>query len=294
MQKDSLLQVASTRPVLLDGGMGTMLFEKGLEHGHAPELWNVDQPDDVADIHRQYLNAGSDAILTNTFGGTSVKLADHDLEKMAHKINYAAARLARSVCVDGKYVIGDIGPTGKLLEPYGDLQESVLQASLEEQIGALIDGGVDAILFETQMDMQEALFGIKVAKNLCSLPVIASFTFNKTKRGFFTLMGNSVLDVMRGATFAGADIVGANCGLDSIEMAPLIQKISEATGLPIFAKPNAGMPELKNGHVHYSQPLDEFLEPLSGYLEEGTKLIGGCCGTGPDHIRGIRKLIPTV
>lgn len=168
------------------------------------------------------------AILTNTFGGTSIKLAASGLVDRAREINRAGAALARAAGSDNIFVVGDIGPTGKLLEPYGELTEADLRSSFEEQIKALLAGGVDALIFEMQMDLREAVIGVQAAQSLTPLPVIVSFTFNKTRRGFFTLMGNSVREAIHGAEDAAADIVGTNCSLDSHEMKYLVKEINAA------------------------------------------------------------------
>ncbi|HJN69705.1 MAG: homocysteine S-methyltransferase family protein [Candidatus Marinimicrobia bacterium] len=287
----TLLEVAQERTVLFDGGMGTMLFEKGLKQGDTPELWNLNYPEIVGDVHREYIKAGAEAILTNTFGGTSIKLTDSGLHDRAAEINLTGARIARSACSDENYVIGDIGPIGKILEPYGDLKEADLVASLKEQIKSLLEGGVDALIFETQIDLREAAIGVQVARNITSLPIIVSFTFNKFKRGFFTLMGNSVQDAIQGAENAGADIVGTNCGLDSHVMKDLVKEINAVASLPIYAKANAGSPELVDGNVRYAQSADEYIKDMPEYLNSGVRLIGGCCGTNPAFVMALNQLL---
>jgi 5-methyltetrahydrofolate--homocysteine methyltransferase len=286
----TILEFAREQVVLLDGGMGTMLIERGLKPGQVPELWNLDHPEIVLDVHSEYVKAGSAAILTNTFGASSLKLKDAGLAAKAGEVNRTGAEIARKACLQG-YVIGDVGPTGKILLPYGDLKEEELQESLEEQIASLLEGQVDALAFETQMDLREALFGVKVARSLSSLPIIVSFTFNKTKRGYFTLMGNSVEEALRGALAAGADIVGANCSLDSGEMKDLTVEIRRHTSGPVYAKPNAGKAELVDGKVSYAQPVDSFMKSIPDFFEHGVRLIGGCCGTNPAYISAIKQLL---
>jgi 5-methyltetrahydrofolate--homocysteine methyltransferase len=291
VKSPTLLQTAQERPVLLDGGMGTMLFERGLAQGQAPELWNLTAPEKVRQVHQAYLRAGSEAILTNTFGGTSIKLADSDLEDRAAEINRAGAEIARGACGEKNYVIGDIGPAGKILEPYGELTEANLRASFEVQISALLEGGVDALVFETQMDTREATIGVEVARSVTSLPVIVSLTFNKSKRGFFTLMGDSVKDAIQAAEAAGADMVGTNCSLDSNEMRDLVKEINLVTSKPIYAKANAGLPELTDGRVEYAQSVEDYMKAMPQYLDNGVRLIGGCCGTNPDYICALKEML---
>ncbi len=291
MKTKSLLEVAHERIILFDGGMGTMLFDKGLKQGDVPELWNLDHPEIVREIHQEYLQAGSEAILTNTFGASSVKLADNGLENRAIEINQAAATIAKSAGSDKNFVVGDIGPTSKLLEPYGELKEADLRNSFEEQIKGLLDGGVDALIFETQMDLREAVIGGQVAKSLTTLPLIISFTFNKSPQGFFTIMGNSVQEAIQGAENAGADIVGTNCSLDSHDMKDLIKEINEVATKPIYAKANAGTPEIVDGNTRYAQTVDEYMKDMPEYLNNGVRLIGGCCGTNPTFIKALHTLI---
>jgi 5-methyltetrahydrofolate--homocysteine methyltransferase len=290
MPTRKLLEVASQRVILLDGGMGTMLIERGITPSEVPELWNLDNGETILKVHQDYLAAGSEAILTNTFGGSSIKLSERGLGARASEINRAGAEIARKAAGPETWVIGDIGPSGKILGSFGDLKESRLRSSLEQQIGALVEGGVDALIFETQMDLHEAAIGVELAKKLSSLPVIVSFTFSQTKRGYFTLMGNSVEAAIKGALAAGADIVGSNCSLDSHQMKDLVIEISSLSSGPIYAKPNAGRPELINGKVSYAQPIEDFLKSIPDYLAHRVRLLGGCCGTNPNYIEALRQL----
>lgn len=277
--------------ILFDGGMGTMLIEKGMQTGEVPESLNLNNPQIVREVHKEYLDAGSDAVLTNTFGGTSIKLADNGLQNSSKEINRVAAEIAHSADKKKFFVVGDIGPSGKILEPYGELTEADLRKSFEIQINGLLEGEVDAIIFETQMDLRETLIGLNIAKKLSTLPVITSFTFNKSARGFFTLMGNSVKDIVQNAEDAGADIVGTNCSLDSSEMKDLIMEINKFTELPIYAKANAGAPELSNGKVAYAQSVEDYMKDMPVFLDNGVRLLGGCCGTNPSFIAALRKML---
>jgi 5-methyltetrahydrofolate--homocysteine methyltransferase len=286
----TLLELACKKHILLDGGMGTMLIAAGLKQGQIPELLNLEQPNVVQAVHEQYLAAGSEAILTNTFGASSIKLNDSKLAEKTGEMNVAGARIALAAAGD-RFVIGDVGPVGKLLQPYGDLTELELRKSLEQQIGSLLEGGVNALILETQMDVREAINGAEIARALTSLPVIVSFTFNRTKRGYFTLMGNSVQSAISGALEAGADIVGTNCSLDSSEMKDLISEISTCTHAPVYAKANAGKAELIDGAVSYGQSVDDFTANMPSFLENGARLIGGCCGTDPNYISALRDCL---
>ena len=187
MEKKSIADLARERVVLLDGGMGTMLIAKGLKEGEAPDLWNVNFPDKVREAHSEYLGAGADAIITNTFGASRIRLASCGFEDRVKEINRAGTEIAKSVCSNEHYVIGDIGPSGKFLEPYGDLKEEDLCVSVEEQMTELLGGGVDCLVIETVFDVREAVAALKIAKKLTKLPVIVSLTFNKTTRGYYTI-----------------------------------------------------------------------------------------------------------
>lgn len=286
-----LNELAGKQVVLLDGGMGTMLMERGLKQGQVPELLNAEQPEIVRSVHCEYVAAGADALLTNTFGASPLKLGESRLSERTAELNRLAVEIARASASPGTFIIGDIGPCGKILEPYGDLSESALTASFEQQIGSLLSAQVDALIFETQMDLREAAIGIAIARKMTSLPIIASFTFNKSKRGFFTLMGNSVRQAINGALEAGADIVGTNCTLDSAEMQDLVKEIKTFTSLPVYAKPNAGKAGLVDGRVSYSQSVDDFAASITQLLEAGIGLIGGCCGTNPSYIKALKQML---
>jgi len=291
MEKKSIADLARERVVLLDGGMGTMLIAKGLKEGEAPDLWNVNFPDKVRDVHSEYLEAGADAIITNTFGASRIKLASCGIEDRGKEINRAGAEIAKSACSDEQYVIGDIGPSGRFLEPYGDLKEEDLCASVEEQATALLAGGVDCLVIETVFDVREAVAALKIVKKLTNLPVIVSFTFNKTTRGYYTITGNSVKEAVQTVDNEGADIIGTNCSLDSSLFIELVKEIKAHTEKPVAAKPNAGKPVLTDEKITYEQSIGEFIKDVPLLLQNGANLIGGCCGTTPAHIAAIHQLL---
>jgi len=291
MEYKTILESAQERVILMDGGMGTMLIADGLPKGDPPELWDLNFPEKIASIHKKYFDAGSEAVLTNTFGGTSIKLRGSGLEDHVKEINKKAAEIVRSVCPDGCYVVGDVGPTGQFLAPMGNLTEEELRAAVEEQIIGLLDGGADCLIIETMYDMQEAMIGLEIAKRLTSLPVIVSYTFNQTPRGYFTLVGNSVKDAISTADSQGADIIGTNCTLDSSQIIGLAREIRDCTQKPVIVQPNAGSPEMIDGKIEYSSSIEDFTKNISELLEIGINLVGGCCGTNPSYIKAIRQLI---
>jgi len=274
------------RAFLLDGAFGTEAMRRGLPQSYCPELWNVENPDAVRDIHRSYFAAGSNAVSTNSFGGSRIKLASHGLESRCAELNAAAAALAVAVKPPGTFVGGDIGPTGKFLKPQGEYSEAQFEESFAVQARALVSSGVDFLLIETMFDLREALCAVRAARSVGEVPVFATMTFNKTPRGFFTLMGDSAAKCV--AAFESLDLpaFGANCTLTISDLADCIREMRKHTARPLIAQPNAGKPELNRAaEVVYSQGIEEFVADVPKLLDSGASLIGGCCGTNPEYIR---------
>ncbi len=289
----AILDLINERPVLLDGGLGTELMRRGLPQGACPETWNTERPEAVKAVHASYFEAGSDAVSTNSFGASRIKLAAHGLEARAAELNAAAARIAREAAPAGRFVAGSIGPTGKFLQPQGEFTEAEFEEAYAEQAGALAGGGADFLLIETQYDLREALVALRAARAAApSLHVFVTLTFNAYPRGYFTLMGNTVAAAAEALEKGGASAVGANCTLDSREMVGLVRAFRQATRLPVVAQANAGKPALAaDGGVLYSQSLEEYVGFVPAILEAGANVVGGCCGTGPDHIRKMSELV---
>ncbi|MCX6567906.1 MAG: homocysteine S-methyltransferase family protein [Candidatus Aminicenantes bacterium] len=287
-----LLDVVKTRTVLLDGAMGTELMARGLPQGTAPEAWNIERPDVVKEIHGEYFTAGADVVSTNSFGGSALKLAGHGLGGRTYELNLASARLARDVAPAGRYVAGSMGPTGKFLKPQGEFTEEEFAAAYAEQARGLADGGVDVLLVETQYDLREALTAVRGARSVSSLPVFVTMTFNSFPRGFFTLMGDSVVRSAAELEKEGVGAVGANCTLNSEQMVGCVRAFREATTLPIIAQANAGQPVIgPDGRVAYSQGLEDYVRFVLEIVRSGAGLVGGCCGTNPSFTRAMaRKL----
>ncbi len=278
--------------LILDGAMGTQLIERGLKKGECPELWNIEKPEIIKEIHSNYFGAGANAVLTNTFGGNSIKLSHFKLEGMAKEINLAGARLAVEVKPEGRFVGGDIGPTGKILKPYGQLDEKSAEASFEEQVEALAEGNVDFIIIETMSDIREAVSALRAVKKVTSLPVFVSLAYQKTPKGFFTLMGNSVSQCVKILEDEGADAIGANCNIGSSEMVLLAEELKANTSLPVFVEPNAGKPIIEdNGTINYEESPEYFAENIFKIFSMGVNGIGGCCGTTPLYIKKIVEMI---
>ena len=289
----TILDLISERPVLLDGGLGTELIRRGLPQGACPETWNRERPEMVRAVHASYFDAGADAVSTNSFGGSRIKLAAHGLEARTAELNAAAARIAREAAPAGRFVAGSMGPTGKFLQPQGEFTEAEFERAYAEQAGALALGGADFLLIETQYDLREALTALRAARAAApSLPVFVTLTFNAYPRGYFTIMGNTVAAAVEALEKEGASAVGANCTLDSREMVGLVRAFRQATRLPVVAQANAGKPALAaDGGVSYSQGLEDYVGFIPAILDAGANVVGGCCGTGPDHIRKMSELV---
>jgi 5-methyltetrahydrofolate--homocysteine methyltransferase len=287
-----ILALAGTRPVLLDGALGTELMSRGLPRGSAPELWNVERPDVVREIHAAYYEAGADAVSTNSFGGTSIRLAAHGLEKRAVELNSAAARIARETAPPGRFVAGSMGPTGVFLKPQGPATEDEFVAAYADQARALAEGGVDFFLIETQYDLREALAALKGARSVSRLPVFVTLAFSSFPRGYFTIMGDPAARAASELEKAGAAAVGANCNLTSEQMVGCVSAIRAATSLPVVAQANAGQPVVAaDGTVGYSRTLEDYVRFVPGIVAAGAGFVGGCCGTTPEYIRAMARAI---
>lgn len=283
----AILELAKKKTVIFDGAMGTMLMAAGLKAGESPEGWNIEKPALIVDIHRKYFEAGSDVVHTNTFGANAVKLADRGLSDKMETINRQAAKLAREACPDGKFVAGDIGPTGKLLQPLGDLALEEAEEGFFRQAQALLKGGVDLLSIETMFSLQEALAALRAAKRLGDVLVIAALTFSRTKKGFFTMMGEGVTQAVSAFERAGADVIASNCSLGSRDMIDLTKELRAATRKPILIQPNAGKPVTQKGVTSYQQTPADFGRDGRDIRNAGADMIGGCCGTNPDFIRAL-------
>jgi 5-methyltetrahydrofolate--homocysteine methyltransferase len=294
--KKTLLDAIKERPLLGDGAMGTQLMIAGLEQGNSGELWNLTHPERVLAIQRRYVEAGSECLLTNTFGGSRIMLNRHSHADDVVAINAAAAAIAREALGgrDG-YVIGDIGPFGGLMEPYGEFTEGQVLDAFREQAKALVDAGADAIIIETQTSLEELRLGLLAARDAGTACVIGSMAYDVTLDGstFRTMMG---IDPERAAEFMqehAADIVALNCGtgMDMERARQAVLRYVQITDLPIMAQPNAGQPKLVDMKVVYDETPAQMVAGVVPLLEAGASIIGGCCGSTPDHIRAFRQAI---
>ncbi len=292
MQRDLFKFIESNRFVLGDGAMGTMLQQMGLTTGGAPELWNVERPDIIRKIYQSYVDAGSQIIETNTFGGTRYRLALHNLQDRVYELNYAGASLAREVAGDDIFVAGSMGPTGELMQPMGELTYEAAIDAFAEQAKALADGGVDLFLIETMSDLNEVKAAVEGCQRVSALPIAATMTFDTN---YHTMMGVSPAQAMRELAAMGVKIIGANCGNGPDEIRRVIREMLAVRpeGVYVYAQSNAGLPHYDHGHIHYDGTPDVMADLALELAGLGVDIIGACCGSTPEHIRAMNEALHT-
>jgi 5-methyltetrahydrofolate--homocysteine methyltransferase len=275
--------------LIADGATGTMLQKAGLPQGTASERWNLENPDAVRTLYRAYIEAGSDIILTNTFGGSPARLERDGLRQQCPEINKAAARLAREAAGEENIVFGDMGPTGQLLEPMGELSYADAVAGFAEQAASLAAGGADAILIETMSDLNEAKAAVEGVRQSTSLPIVVSFSFDTRGR---TMMGVKPAAAARAMWDLGVAAVGANCGRTLTETLAAIQEMRQAVPEAVLmAKPNAGLPHTEGKDLTYEVTPEIMASYVQQFTNEGVKIFGGCCGSTPEHIKAIAGVV---
>ena len=294
---DFLSKLGNENILLGDGATGTYLQARGLQPGGDPELMNVTDSSIVKGMARDYFEAGSDLVQTNSFGGSSYVQNRYDQGAKIDEINFLAAQLAKSEAVNtdlplkDRYVFGSVGPTGELIEPVGTTSAKDVYASFKQQILALEKGGADGIIIETMISLEEAKIAIKAAKENTQLPVAALNTFDKGPRGFFTMMGDTPEKCFEELFSVGADIVGANCGNGIEIMTELAERFRECGDGYVWINCNAGIPEIRQGQIIYAETPEYMSEGFCKLIEMGINIVGGCCGTTPAHIKHIAGLI---
>lgn len=275
-----------------DGALGTMLMQRGLKQGDPPEEINLTKPHILEEIAALYLEAGAEIITTNTFGASPLRLQQFALDEKVGEINRAAVEAVRRVVGNRAYVSASVGPSCKMIKPQGDTDPEEIFASFERQIRDLMRAGPDIICIETMIDVSEAAVAVRAARSAgASIPVIATMTFNRLPQGFFTITGSSVKTAAAALEEAGADIIGSNCGNGMEDMVQLAREFRECSSLPIIIQGNAGLPIAQGPDLVYPETPEFMAQKAAELLALGVQIIGGCCGTTPEHIRAIRKAV---
>jgi 5-methyltetrahydrofolate--homocysteine methyltransferase len=281
--------------LFVDGAMGTQLFERGATAGECNEKLNLDRPDIVQSVHQAYFDAGCDAVLSNSFGGSAISLARHGLAGQARSINLAAAKIARMAAGDQRYVLGDIGPVGDFLEPLGMLKEADLFNAFAEQARALEEGGVDGFIVETMAALEEVEVAVKAVKSVSRRPVFASMAFDPAPEVARTMMGVSPQMMVDKLAPLGVCAIGFNCGTLDMEgyiaLAKAFAAALKGTNIFLLAEPNAGRPELRDGKAVYTLSPQAYAEAMVKIRDAGAKIVGGCCGTSPAHLASGVKIL---
>ncbi len=286
-----ILQHLAQRTVLFDGGLGSALIARGLPVGSGPERWNLERPEEVREVHRAYFEAGAEVVQTNTFGCNLVKLESEGLGDQEEEINAAGAEMAVAIRPRDRFVCGDMGPTGKLLKPHGELDPAAVEDAYARQALMLLGGGVDFLAVETIFQLAEAEAALRGIRQVSDGPVLVSLTFERKKRGFFTIMGETPAMVAETLGELGVDVLGANCTLTTGDMVALAEEFRQVTRLPLVMQPNAGQPRASadGGPPTYEFDRNDFLENMMRMADIGINGLGGCCGTDPGLIADLRQ-----
>ena len=271
--------------LVLDGATGTNYQRMGIEPGVAPEEWVFDEPDKVRELHRRFVEAGSQLVLTCTFGGSSLRLSDERLAGRGPELNRRAVELAREAAGPGVLVAGSIGPTGHLADPLGPLTRTLAVATFAEQAQALAEGGADLLVLETFFSLDEGLWAVEGVRRASDLPLVVSYSFDQGTR---TMMGLSPTQVVEAFAPLGVAAVGANCGKSLADTDLIVDELlAAAGGLPLWVKPNAGVPRVVGDEVRYDAGPEDLARHVASYAARGVRAVGGCCGSTPEHVAAI-------
>lgn len=290
--KSIISELRKGKILVSDGAWGTFLQKKGLQPGECPEQWNISHYNDVLDIAQSYIDAGADMIETNSFGGNYFKLKNYGLENQVFELNKTAAEISRKAAGADRFVLGSVGPTGKLLM-MEEVTEEELYEAFKAQSMALEAGGADAIVIETMTDLDEAKIAVRAAKENTSCEVICTMTFDKIQGGGYrTMMGISPEEMTLSLAAAGADMVGANCGNGIADMIGIVKEIRSVNAeIPVLIHANAGMPQYCEGQTIFPENPNDMASRVREIIEAGANIIGGCCGTTPDHICEVHHVV---
>jgi len=287
-------KIKQNKILLCDGAWGTLLQAKGMQPGECPELWNITHRAEVKSIAESYLQAGSDIIETNSFGGNRSKLSMYGLEDRVSELSRVAAEISREVAGKGKHVAGSMGPTGKMLL-MGDVTEEELFDAFREQAVALEEGGADIIIIETMSAIDEAALAVRAARENTKCTVIITMTFSKDPDGYRTMMGVSPEEMVVSMKDAGAHVVGSNCGNGIEDMIGIVKAIRAADSeIPVIIQANAGIPQLIDGKTLFRESPEMMASYVPDLIRAGANIIGGCCGTTPEHISSIKRVLEKV
>jgi 5-methyltetrahydrofolate--homocysteine methyltransferase len=290
-------RLTARRLLVADGAWGTQLQERGLEPGECPELWNVTRPREVRAVAEGYLAAGSDLILTNTFGGSALMLRRHGMEERTAELNAAGARISLEAAAGTPaQVAASIGPTGELPAPLGEASEAELEEAFRRQVRAVLETGVRILCVETMIDLTEAACAVRAARRAAAelgvaVEVMATLTYGPTPGGYRTAMGVDIPGTVEALTRAGADVLGSNCGNGIEQMLPIAAAFRALTDLPLLIQANAGLPVLEGGKTVFRQSPGDMARHVPGLVRAGASIVGGCCGTGPAHIAALRRAV---
>ncbi len=291
--KSFLSELQTGKVLIADGAIGTNLQKRGLPPGVAPDEWVIDNPQAVLQLHRDFVAAGSNIILTCTFGATALRLRGSKYESESVTLNQRAAALARQAAEpEGVFVGGSMGPVGALLKPYGPLDVDEVRRAYAEQAGALTEGGVDLLVIETQFAMEEALAAFEGARSTSHLPIVVSFSYDKGTRTMMGVKPSQMVEAFRGLDVAA---LGANCGKSLEFMEQIVKEMaSMQPGKPIWAKPNAGMPVPGTSPAQYDTSPEQMAQAALGLVQAGAQIVGGCCGSSPEHLAAIALAVQTM
>jgi 5-methyltetrahydrofolate--homocysteine methyltransferase len=290
---DSILERLRRGDVIVaDGALGTMLMKRGLKHGDPPEEFNLSKQSILEEIAALYLDAGAEIISANTFGASPLRLKQFSLEQQTEAINQNAVNAVRRAVRDRAYISGSVGPSSLMIKPLGDAEPEEVFSSYQRQMIALLAAGIDLICIETMMDVAEAKLAIEAARSLNpNIPVMATMTFGKTPQGYRTLMGSSIENAAAALEKAGANIVGSNCGDGMENMVGIAREFRQYAQVPVAIQGNAGLPAADGTNLIYPETPEFVAEKAKELLQLGVQIIGGCCGTQPEHIRAIRNVV---